>query len=127
MAGSFGYEKEKYDVSIKAGERILLPAVRKANKDTLIIANGFSCREQIEQVAAALHLAEVLQMALLEGSQGPHGNFPERKYVQAERPFSLMDIALATFIGALTAGAVMGFAKKFLLQSGADNANIAGN
>jgi nucleoside-triphosphatase THEP1 len=46
MAGSFGYEKEKYDVSIKAGERILLPAVRKANKDTLIIANGLAAENR---------------------------------------------------------------------------------
>jgi len=66
MAGAFGFEKEHYDVSIKAGERVLLPAVRKADEDTFIIADGFSCREQIEQTTnrRALHLAQVLQMAL---------------------------------------------------------------
>ncbi len=65
MAGSFGFEKEKYDLSVKCGERVLLPAVRNTGKDTLIIANGFSCREQIEQLTnrKALHLAEVLYMA----------------------------------------------------------------
>lgn len=67
MAGYFGYEKgEHYEVSIKAGERVLLPAVRKAEDSTLIITDGFSCREQIEQETdrAATHLAQVLQTAL---------------------------------------------------------------
>jgi Fe-S oxidoreductase len=66
MAGSFGFEKEKYDVSIAIGELELLPAVRQAPQDYLIIANGFSCREQISQCTGrhALHLAEVIQMGL---------------------------------------------------------------
>ncbi len=66
MAGSFGFEKGKYDISIAIGELELLPAVRKAPKDYLIIANGFSCREQISQCTGrhALHLAEVIQMGL---------------------------------------------------------------
>ena len=66
MAGSFGFEKDHYDVSIKVGERVLLPAVREAAEDTLIIADGFSCREQIAQTTdrRALHLAQVIQMAM---------------------------------------------------------------
>jgi FAD/FMN-containing dehydrogenase/Fe-S oxidoreductase len=62
MAGSFGFESEKYDVSMKAAERVLLPAVRKADTGTLILANGFSCREQVEQNSAreTRHLAEVI-------------------------------------------------------------------
>jgi FAD/FMN-containing dehydrogenase/Fe-S oxidoreductase len=66
MAGSFGFEKDHYDVSIKVGERVLLPAVRDAAEDTLIIADGFSCREQIAQTTdrRALHLAQVIQMAM---------------------------------------------------------------
>jgi Fe-S oxidoreductase len=66
MAGSFGFEKEKYDISIAIGELELLPAVRQAPDDFLIIANGFSCREQISQCTGrhALHLAEVIQMGL---------------------------------------------------------------
>jgi len=65
MAGAFGFEKEKYDVSIAIGELELLPAVRRAASDTLIIADGFSCREQIEQCTGrrAIHLAEAVQMA----------------------------------------------------------------
>jgi FAD/FMN-containing dehydrogenase/Fe-S oxidoreductase len=66
LAGSFGYEREHYDVSMKVGEHVLLPAVRQAPKEALVIADGFSCRCQIEHGTdrRALHLAEVLQMAL---------------------------------------------------------------
>lgn len=66
MAGAFGFDKDKYAVSIACGERVLLPAVRAAAADTLLIADGFSCREQIAQTTGrhALHAAQVLQMAL---------------------------------------------------------------
>jgi FAD/FMN-containing dehydrogenase/Fe-S oxidoreductase len=66
MAGSFGFEPDKYELSMAIGELELLPAVRQAPADWLIIADGFSCREQIAQGTPrhALHLAEVLQMAL---------------------------------------------------------------
>jgi Fe-S oxidoreductase len=67
MAGAFGFERgEHYQLSMAIGERRLLPAVRSAAKDALLIANGFSCREQIAQSTgrSALHLAEVLEMAL---------------------------------------------------------------
>jgi Fe-S oxidoreductase len=72
MAGSFGFTEEKYDVSIACGERVLLPAVRNTSHDTLILANGFSCREQIMQTTARepLHLAQVLAMSLKQGG-GP--------------------------------------------------------
>lgn len=66
MAGPFGYTKEKYDVSVAVGERVLLPAVRQASAETLIVSDGFSCREQILQGTgrAALHLADAIQIAL---------------------------------------------------------------
>jgi hypothetical protein len=74
MAGSFGFEKEHYDVSIAVGEHGTLPAVRQAGQDTLILTDGFSCREQIEQTTERkpLHLAEVLRMALHQqpGAEG---------------------------------------------------------
>ena len=66
MAGAFGFERgDHYAVSIAAGERVLLPAVRNANAQTLILADGFSCREQIRQQTDrhALHLAQLLQQA----------------------------------------------------------------
>jgi Fe-S oxidoreductase len=66
MAGGFGFEKDKYAISLKIGEQILLPAVRKAPQDTLIVADGYSCREQIAQTTerTALHLAELIALAL---------------------------------------------------------------
>jgi Fe-S oxidoreductase len=66
MAGSFGFEREKYDVSMKAAERVLIPAVRAAPPDTIILANGFSCREQIEQTTGrtTVHVAELLDKSL---------------------------------------------------------------
>jgi Fe-S oxidoreductase len=75
MAGSFGFEAEKYDVSVKIGERVLLPAVRNAPADTLIVTDGFSCYQQIESLTGrkALHIAEVLQMAIREATiEGKH-------------------------------------------------------
>ena len=70
MAGSFGFERDKYQTSLAIGELELLPAVRKASSDCLIVANGFSCREQIRQCTGrkALHLAEVIQMAARSSS-----------------------------------------------------------
>ncbi len=67
MAGSFGYEAEHYEISIKMAERRLLPAVREAAADTLIVAAGTSCRQQIKHGAdrRALHPAEVLHAALV--------------------------------------------------------------
>jgi Fe-S oxidoreductase len=66
MAGAFGFEKGHYDVSIRCGERVLLPTVRELPNESLIITDGFSCHEQIRQTAGrkALHLAEVLQQGL---------------------------------------------------------------
>jgi FAD/FMN-containing dehydrogenase/Fe-S oxidoreductase len=73
MAGSFGFESDKYDVSVKCGERVLLPAVRETGRDELVIADGFSCREQIGQLSGrrAYHLAEVLRFALQENHLPP--------------------------------------------------------
>ena len=70
MAGGFGFEAEHYDISQKVGERVLLPAVRRADAGTLIIADGFSCREQILQATGrrAMHLAQVIQLASRYGT-----------------------------------------------------------
>ena len=66
MAGSFGYAADTIDVSLAMGELTLLPAVRKADADTLIVADGTSCRHQIHDGAGreALHVARVLEMSL---------------------------------------------------------------
>lgn len=66
MAGSFGYEKEHYDISMKIGELVLFPAVRNSSEETIIAAPGTSCRHQIKDGTArkALHPVEVLFEAL---------------------------------------------------------------
>ena len=69
MAGSFGFKPQHYEVSIRAGELGgLLPAVRGAAADTLIITNGYSCREQISQCTEreALHIAQIARLAIDE-------------------------------------------------------------
>src|SRR5579871_1378089 len=97
MAGAFGYEAEHYDVSIACGERELLPAVRKAEPDALILTDGFSCRSQIEQETGrkALHLAQVMQMALPNRVTEPEAP-PARKY----RAAVTVGIAAAAALGA---------------------------
>jgi Fe-S oxidoreductase len=62
MAGPFGFEKDKFEVSQNLAERVLLPAVRTAQQNTIFVSNGFSCREQIAQNTPrrAVHLSEVL-------------------------------------------------------------------
>jgi len=69
MAGSFGFEAAHYEVSQRCGERVLLPAVRASDAETLIVADGFSCREQIEQGTGrkAYHVAEVARLGLVLG------------------------------------------------------------
>lgn len=110
MAGSFGFEQDKYDVSIAVGELELLPAVRQAPADCLIIADGFSCREQIAQCTDrhALHLAEVIQIALREGPDSSKAAYPERAQVQrrqreVEKSMTRAGLGLAAF----TAGAAL--------------------
>jgi Fe-S oxidoreductase len=70
MAGSFGYEKEHYDASMEMGSLSLFPAINDAELDTLVVADGVSCRGQIEHGTGrqAMHVARVLQMALKTGN-----------------------------------------------------------
>jgi hypothetical protein len=111
MAGSFGFERDKYDVSVAIGELELLPAVRKASPDCLIIADGFSCREQIAQCSDrhALHLAEVIQMAMRTGTVPVDNAYPERvavRHRQAEVKQSMKQTGLA-LTGVATAVAIL--------------------
>ena len=82
MAGSFGFENDKYEVSQKCGERALFPAVRNAGLSTLVMADGFSCREQIQQDTPrhALHLAEVMRLGL-DDAAGMRHMYPEAELV----------------------------------------------
>jgi hypothetical protein len=70
LAGNFGFEDGHYDISMACAERVLLPRLREAPEDAVVIADGFSCRTQIQQGGVAregLHLAEVLAGALRQG------------------------------------------------------------
>jgi FAD/FMN-containing dehydrogenase/Fe-S oxidoreductase len=109
MAGSFGFDEEKYEVSMAIGELELLPAVRQAPADNLIIADGFSCREQIAQCTDrhSLHLAEVIAAAL-KGPFAPDGAYPETPHVrrrQAELDRSMKRSGLA--LAGVAAGAAL--------------------
>jgi FAD/FMN-containing dehydrogenase/Fe-S oxidoreductase len=105
MAGSFGFEPDKYDISIAIGELELLPAVRRAPADWLIIADGFSCREQITQGTPrhALHLAEVLQRAIHypaeESLPYPESELIRRRDAEVFRSMQRSALGLAALIG----------------------------
>jgi Fe-S oxidoreductase len=86
MAGSFGFERDHQEISVRIGERRLLPSVREAPRDALVIADGFSCKTQVSELTdrRPLHLAQVMRMAREHGPKGPAGNFPERAYPDME-------------------------------------------
>ena len=81
QAGAFGYEREHYEVAMRIGEQGLLPAVRKAADDTLIIADGFSCREQIGHGTGgwALNPAELLAL-VIQGKKSLPAQLAGRAY-----------------------------------------------
>jgi len=70
MAGTFGYETEHYDLSLKIGELGLLPHVRSAPADALIVAPGTSCRHQIRDAAGRVAVHPVLALALALKEEG---------------------------------------------------------
>jgi FAD/FMN-containing dehydrogenase/Fe-S oxidoreductase len=87
LAGSFGFEAgRKYELSMARGEQGLFPAIRRAAQDTLVVADGFSCRTQIEHGTGrgALHLAEVVVLGLRDRPDGT-GRKPERTPVSRGR------------------------------------------
>ena len=121
MAGSFGFNAEHYDISQRIGERELLPAVRQAPRDWLIIADGFSCREQIAQNTnrRALHVAEVLQMALEPSALDKDDPYPESRAVrdqQQEIGASMKQAGLT--LGALAAAGLLTWASRRIRSNG---------
>jgi Fe-S oxidoreductase len=99
MAGSFGYHAgEHYDVSVAVAEHSLLPKLADTPESTLVIADGFSCRGQIEQLGGreALHVAQVVQRALREsGRTGPEKEWapPRRSWARRAAAVGLAAIA----------------------------------
>ena len=105
MAGGWGYEPDHYDVSMACGERMLLPKVREAAPETVVVSDGFSCRSQIEQGdtgRGALHLAQVIKLARDHG--GIPGPMPEREYQPAANGSKLAGKAVLLGAVALAAG-----------------------
>ncbi len=113
MAGAFGFEERNYEISMRVGERVLLPKVRAAAPDTIIVADGFSCREQIEQATdrQALHLSQVLQMALREGPAGPPGALPEKHYNEPKPFFPNLERTLAIAGGLVLLGGAVALSR----------------
>ncbi|MFR9721898.1 FAD-binding and (Fe-S)-binding domain-containing protein [Streptomyces sp. MS19] len=101
LAGDFGFERGHYEVSMACAEAGLLPAVREADGETLVLADGFSCRTQVEQAgtghAPPLHVAEVLAAAL------------RGEPVAAERPAAPEVRALLPVAAAVGAAAALSF------------------
>jgi Fe-S oxidoreductase len=118
MAGAFGFEKEHYEVSIAAGERVLLPKVREADETTLVVANGFSCRKQIELTTErrALHLAHLLALAAREQNGPRLQRRPERAILPPEpkRPSMLESVAALTAAAAVLGGAIWWLSRRRL-------------
>jgi FAD/FMN-containing dehydrogenase/Fe-S oxidoreductase len=107
MAGSFGFEKDKYDVSVQVGEHSLLPAVRRAELSTVILADGFSCREQVAQLSNRhpLHFAELLKLAIQGDGIGSH-SMPENQILAPHRAaVRKSKIRAGIVLGTIAAGA----------------------
>jgi Fe-S oxidoreductase len=116
LAGSWGFEQGHHRISLDCGEQALLPAVRDADRDTLVIADGFSCKTQIEQGDTgrrALHVAQAMKMAREHGPDGYRGGLPEEPYYEVKPPAPASARAAraaaagAAFVGA---GAAAGWA-----------------
>ncbi|MFF9765673.1 FAD-binding and (Fe-S)-binding domain-containing protein [Streptomyces sp. NPDC014636] len=108
LAGNFGFERGHHEVSMAVAEQGVLPAVRGAAPDSLVLADGFSCRTQIEQGGTgrrALHLAEVLALALDGNLPGDH---PERLADRPDEPSRTTRWVAAAAVAALAVGAVGG-------------------
>ncbi len=87
LAGSWGFESGKYDISMECGEQALLPAVRDADRDTFVVADGFSCKTQISDAGTgrrALHVAQLMKLAR-DGDRGKDAVSTERRLTR-ERP-----------------------------------------
>jgi Fe-S oxidoreductase len=106
LAGSWGFEEDKYELSMKIGERRLLPSVRDAGEDAIIMADGFSCKTQVAQGTdrRPLHTAQVIKMAL-DHEAPPPGERPETRYpdVVSDGGRPHLKVAVA---GTVAAGAV---------------------
>jgi FAD/FMN-containing dehydrogenase/Fe-S oxidoreductase len=89
LAGSWGFESGKYEISMDCGEQALLPAVRQADQQTVVVANGFSCKTQIEDAGTgrrALHVAELMKLAREQGREALTTMQPPERGLKERRP-----------------------------------------
>lgn len=110
LAGSFGFAPGKYDISMQCGEVGLLPAARNADPSTMIIANGFSCKTQLNESNVgrhALHMREVMRIARMLGGLGVNGKFPEQLRAPKPEPSRRVKIARRAAVVGLCAGAAL--------------------
>jgi FAD/FMN-containing dehydrogenase/Fe-S oxidoreductase len=108
VAGAWGYEDGKYGISVDCGEQALLPAVRAAQPATVVVADGFSCKTQIEQTTdrRALHVAQLMTMAREQGRDGYRGGPPEEPYYQSRpQPGARRRAVRLVTLGVIGAGA----------------------
>jgi len=110
LAGSWGFEEDKYDLSMQIGERRLLPAARDAEADTIVLADGFSCKTQVAQGTdrRPLHTAQVIKMALDHGTGGtPRGENPETHYPDITLDGPSPDLKTVALVGGALAGGAL--------------------
>jgi FAD/FMN-containing dehydrogenase/Fe-S oxidoreductase len=107
LAGSWGFEAGHHEVSMQCGEQGLLPKVRELDSETIVVADGFSCKAQIEEGETgrrALHVAQVLKLAHEHGPAGPPGPKPERLYYRVKpKPSATRRVAKAVVAAAAIA------------------------
>lgn len=128
LAGSWGFESGKYDISMQCGEVGWLPAVRSAEPTTLIVANGFSCKTQLDEAKLgrhALHLGELMNMARKLAMPRFNTPLPERlREPRPEPPAAVKRARLGATLGLCAlAGAAAIAAVSALRQPGKEAAN----
>ncbi|WP_016909079.1 FAD-binding and (Fe-S)-binding domain-containing protein [Streptomyces xiaopingdaonensis] len=110
LAGNFGFEAGHHEVSMACAESALLPAVRAAAPETLVLADGFSCRTQIEQAGTgrtAMHLAEALHLALTGDDGRPYPEHAAAPAPTGTEHLVPAALALGTLAAAGTAGTLI--------------------
>jgi Fe-S oxidoreductase len=121
LAGSWGFESGKYDISVDCGEQALLPAVRAASSETVVVADGFSCKTQIQQAGTgrrALHTAQVMKLAREHGPEGHTAGKPEDGYYEQrpDAPASVKRARAAALAGMAAATVAAGAAGAALVR-----------
>jgi hypothetical protein len=122
LAGSWGFEEGKYDISMQCGEIGLLPAVRNADPSTAIIANGFSCKTQLRESSLgreAMHVAELIRIARKLSVPRMRGASPEMLREPKPEPPRIVKLVRNTAtIGIGVLGILAGMRALSALQTG---------